>query len=121
MCALIIAPGIVHENGYFAVTLCGPDNKWFLPNDKKNCDRTTYTSKQDTDGTYTVTLRPSGEGLNGAPTREPFHGILRARQVVEEAHQAGRSKRSRCKAGAQARERRCSNGDALWRYVTVSG
>jgi hypothetical protein len=49
-------------------------------------DRTTYTSKQNVDGTYTVTLSPNGEGQNGIPTGKPFYGILRAYCPVQGAN-----------------------------------
>ena len=73
-----VPANIVKEGGYYSVTLYGTDNKLLIPNDKKVYDRTTFSSKQNEDGTYTVTLSPSGEGLNGIPTGKPFYGILRA-------------------------------------------
>ncbi len=33
---------------------------------------------KDADGTYTITLSPSGDGENGIPTGKPFYGVLRA-------------------------------------------
>jgi hypothetical protein len=56
-----------------------------IPNDKKVYDRTTYSSERNEDGTYTVTLSPSGEGLNGIPTGRPFYAVLRAYIPVEGA------------------------------------
>jgi len=73
-----VAANIVKESGYFSVTLYGVDNKLLIPNDKKIYDRTTYSSKQNKDGTYTITLSPGGEGLNGIPTGKSFYGVLRA-------------------------------------------
>lgn len=69
---------INHPSGYFSVTAYGADNKLLIPNDKKIYDRTTYSSEQNDDGTYTVTLSPTGEGKNGIPTGKPFYIILRA-------------------------------------------
>jgi hypothetical protein len=82
---LTVPAGIVQANGYFSVTLYGSDNKLLIPNAKKIYDRTTYTSKQNADGTYTVTLSPQGEGMNGIPTGKPFYGLLRAYVPVQGA------------------------------------
>ena len=54
-------------------------NKLLIPNDKKIYDRTTYSSEPNDDGTYTLTLSPSGDGKNGIPTGgKDFYGLLRA-------------------------------------------
>lgn len=73
-----VSAGLVEKSGYFSVTVYGVDNKLLIPNDKKIYDRTTYSSKQNKDGTYTITLSPSGEGQNGIPTGKNFYGVLRA-------------------------------------------
>ena len=44
---LTVPAGIVHENGYFSVTLYGAENKLLIPNEKKIYDRTTYTSQKN--------------------------------------------------------------------------
>ncbi|WP_019501464.1 DUF1214 domain-containing protein [Pseudanabaena sp. PCC 6802] len=82
---LTVPAGIVHDNGYSSITIYGSDNKLLIPNSKQIYDRTTYTSKQNADGTYTVTLSPDGEGLNGIPTGKPFYGVLRAYCPVQGA------------------------------------
>ena len=74
-----VPAGLVKEEGYYSVTLYGTDNKLLIPNDKKIYDRTTYSSEPNDDGTYTLTLSPSGEGKNGIPTGgKDFYGALRA-------------------------------------------
>ncbi|MEW9918465.1 DUF1214 domain-containing protein, partial [Marimonas sp. MJW-29] len=75
---LTVPAGIVKPEGYFSVTLYGTDNKLLIPNEAGRYDRTSYTSEPNADGTTTVTLSPSGEGLNGIPTGKPFYGILRS-------------------------------------------
>lgn len=70
--------GLVEEGGYYSVTLYGTDNKLLIPNDKKIYDRTTFSSEPNDDGTYTLTLSPTGEGRNGILTGKDFYGILRA-------------------------------------------
>ncbi len=83
---LTVPAGLVHDNGYFSVTLYGSDNKLLIPNDKKIYDRTTYTAEKNPDGTYTITLSPSGEGKNGIPgAGKAFYGILRAYVPVKGA------------------------------------
>ena len=82
---LIVPAGIVHDEGYMSITVYGTDNKLLIPNDKKIYDRTSYTSKQNEDGTYTITLSPDGNGINGIPTGKPFYAILRAYVPVEGA------------------------------------
>lgn len=82
---LTIPAGIVHDNGYYSITAYGSENMLLIPNDKKVYDRTTYSSERNEDGTYTVTLSPSGEGLNGIPTGRPFYAVLRAYIPVEGA------------------------------------
>jgi hypothetical protein len=82
---LTVPAGIVHEQGYYSITVYGSDNKLLIPNDKKIYDRTTYSSQQNADGTYTVTLSPAGDGINGIPTGKPFYAILRAYVPVEGA------------------------------------
>ncbi len=95
---LTVPTGIVHDNGYFSVTLYGSDNKLLIPNKKKIYDRTTYTAEQNPDGTYTITLSPSGEGKNGIPTSgKPFYGILRAYVPVKGADMTVRVKTQRRK------------------------
>jgi hypothetical protein len=82
---LTVPAGIVHDNGYFSVTVYGADNKLLIPNDRKIYDRTTYSAEANEDGTYTITLSPDGEGLHGIPTGKPFYGILRAYVPVQGA------------------------------------
>jgi hypothetical protein len=73
-----VPAGLVKEGGYYSVTVYGTDNKLLIPNDKKVYDRTTYSSEPNSDGTYTLTLSPSGEGKNGIPTGKDFYAVLRA-------------------------------------------
>lgn len=73
-----VPPGIVHDDGYFSVTVYGTDNKLLIENDRGIYDRTTYTATPDTDGSVTITLSPSGDGTNGIPTGKPFYAVLRA-------------------------------------------
>lgn len=73
-----LAAGLVEKGGYYSVTVYGTDNRLLIPNDKKIYDQTSYSSKANSDGTYTITLSPSGEGINGIPTGKPFYAILRA-------------------------------------------
>jgi hypothetical protein len=76
--ALTVPANIIRAGGYYSVTVYGSDNKLLIPNEKKIYDRTTYSSEQNADGTYTLTLSPDGGGLNGIPTGKPFYGLLRA-------------------------------------------
>jgi len=73
-----VPAGLVEKDGYYSVTVYGTDNKLLIPNDKNIYDQTTYSSKANSDGTYTITLSPSGEGMNGIPTGKAFYAILRA-------------------------------------------
>jgi hypothetical protein len=75
---LTVPAGIVHDGGYYSVTVYGTDNKLLIPNKLGRYDRTTYSSEANQDGTYTVTLSPDGDGKNGIPTGKPFYGIVRA-------------------------------------------
>ena len=75
---ITVPANIVHDEGYMSITVYGTDDKLLIPNDKEIYDRTTYSSNQNKDGTYTITLSPDGEGLNGIPTGKPFYTILRA-------------------------------------------
>ena len=70
--------GLTEKSGYFSVTLYGTDNKLLIPNKKKVYDRTTSSAEPNKDGTYTLTLSPSGDGKNGLPTGKDFYAILRA-------------------------------------------
>ena len=75
----VTVPARLHlKGGYYSVTLYGTDNKLLIPNDLNIYDRTSYSSKANADGTYTLVLSPSGEGKNGIPTGKNFYGILRA-------------------------------------------
>lgn len=82
---LTVQSNIVRKGGYTSITVYGVDNRLLIPNNKKIYDRTSYTSKQNDDGTYTITLSPNGEGLNGIPTGKPFYAILRAYEPIESA------------------------------------
>jgi hypothetical protein len=73
-----VPAGIVADSGYMSVTAYGVDNKLLIPNDQGIYDRTTYSSKQNDDGTYTITLSPNGEGVNAIPSGKDFYLILRA-------------------------------------------
>ncbi|TDJ43866.1 MAG: DUF1214 domain-containing protein [Gammaproteobacteria bacterium] len=75
---LTVPAGIVHDYGYYSITIYGTDNKLLIPNELNRYDRTTYSSEPNPDGTYTVTLSPDGSGTNGIPTRKPFYAVLRA-------------------------------------------
>jgi len=81
---LTVPAGIVKDDGYYSITVYGSDNKLLIPNEKNIYDRTTYSSQQNQDGTYTVTLRPDGSGKNGIPTGKQFYAILRAYVPVPE-------------------------------------
>lgn len=74
---LTVPANINQPSGYYSVTAYGAGNKLLIPNVQKIYDRTTYSSEQNDDGTYTVTLSPTGEGKNGIPTGKPFYIILR--------------------------------------------
>jgi len=82
---LTVPSGIVHDDGYMSITIYGTDNKLLIPNDKKIYDRTSYSSTQNEDGSYTINVNPNGEGLNGIPTGKPFYAILRAYVPVKNA------------------------------------
>jgi hypothetical protein len=73
-----VPAGIVRDEGYFSVTVYGADNKLLIPNDLGVYDRTTYSSEAELDGTYLITLSPTGDGKNGIPTGKAFYGVLRA-------------------------------------------
>ena len=85
-----VPAGIIHDNGYYSVTIYGLDNRFLIPNDKKIYDRTTYTSEKNPDGSYTVTLSPPGDGLNGISTGKPIYGILRAYLPIQGASMAAK-------------------------------
>lgn len=73
-----VPAGIVEDHGYFSITVYGTDNKLLIPNDRGVYDQTTYSATPASDGTYVVTLSPSGDGVNGIPTGKPFYALLRA-------------------------------------------
>lgn len=73
-----VPAGIVRDTGYFSVTVYGADNKLLIPNPLGVYDRTTYSAEAEPDGTYSITLSPTGDGKNGIPTGKPFYGLLRA-------------------------------------------
>ncbi|MBK1887674.1 DUF1214 domain-containing protein [Marinobacter sp. DY40_1A1] len=76
---VVTVPAGLHlKGGYYSVTLYGADNQLLIPNDKKIYDRTTFSSKANVDGSYTLTFSPDGEGINGIPTGKAFYGVLRA-------------------------------------------
>ncbi len=80
-----VPSGIVHDDGYFSVTVYGTDNKLLIENDKRVYDRRTYSAQAEADGTYIITLSPQGDGKNGIPTGKPFYGLLRAYRPVQGA------------------------------------
>ncbi len=82
---LTVPAGIVRDDGYFSITIYGADNKLLIPNDAGIYDQTTYSADPNDDGTYTITLSPTGDGPNGIPTGKPFYGILRAYSPVQGA------------------------------------
>jgi hypothetical protein len=82
---LTVPAGIVHDEGYYSITVYGTDNKGLIPNSQGRYDRTTYSSTPNADGTYTVSLNPEGEGVNAIPTGKNFYAVLRAYVPVKGA------------------------------------
>lgn len=82
---LTVPAGIVHDDGYYSITIYANHNKGLIPNDEGRYDRTTYSSAQNADGTYTVSINPQGEGINGIPSGEDFYVLLRAYVTVDGA------------------------------------
>lgn len=82
---ITVPAGIVHDDGYYSITIYGSDNKALIPNDQNRYDRTTYSSSQNVDGTYTVSINPKGEGINGIPSGKDFYVLLRAYVPVKGA------------------------------------
>jgi hypothetical protein len=83
---MTVPSGIIKDDGYFSITIYDEKTKLLIPNAKNVYDRTTYTSEQNSDGTYTITISPKGEALNGIPTsRKNYYGILRAYSPVKGA------------------------------------
>ena len=82
---LTVPTGIVQSDGYFSVTAYGTDNQLLIPNDRGIYDQTTYSATPNSDGSYTITLGPTGEGHNSIPTGKPFYCILRAYVPVQDA------------------------------------
>lgn len=82
---LTVPAGIVHDDGYYSITLYGTDDKALIPNAQGRYDRTTYSSTPNADGTYTLLLNPAGEGVNAIPTGKAFYAVLRAYVPVKGA------------------------------------
>jgi hypothetical protein len=82
---LTVPANIVHDDGYYSITLYGTDDKALIPNAQGRYDRTTYSSTPNADGTYTLTLNPLGEGTNAIPTGKAFYAVLRAYVPVKGA------------------------------------
>jgi hypothetical protein len=82
---LTVPAGIVHEDGYFSVTIYSSETKLLISNESGVYDRTSFTAEQNVDGTYTATISPDGDGKNGIPSGIPFYGILRAYSPVQGA------------------------------------
>ena len=82
---LTVPAGIVHDDGYYSITVYGTDNKGLIPNPQGRYDRTTYSSSANADGTYTVSLNPAGEGINAIPTGKNFYAVFRAYVPVKGA------------------------------------
>lgn len=75
---LTVPAGIVEDDGYYSITIYGQEDKALIPNSLGRYDRTTYSSIANSDGSYTVSLNPGGEGVNAIPTGKPFYVVLRA-------------------------------------------
>jgi hypothetical protein len=82
---MTVTAGIVHDKGYYSITLYGTDDKALIPNTQGRYDRTTFSSTPNADGTYTLELNPSGTGTNAIPTGKPFYALLRAYVPVKGA------------------------------------
>ncbi len=67
------------EGGYFSVTAYSTTTKLLIPNSKKLYARTSDNAKMNKDGTYTISINPNGDGINGLPTAgEDFYLAIRA-------------------------------------------
>jgi hypothetical protein len=75
---LTVPVGIVYDEGYHSITLCGTEDKALMSNPQKRNDRTTFSSLPNAASTYTLELNPSGAGSNGIPTGEAYYTVLRA-------------------------------------------
>ena len=77
---VLTTPADMYEKGgYFSVTLYSKKTKLLMPNDKKIYARTSDNSKINKNGTYTISINPKGDGINGLPTAgEDFYLVIRA-------------------------------------------
>ena len=67
------------KGGYFSLTLYSKKTKLLMPNSKKIYARTSDNTKLNSDGTYTISINPNGDGINGLPTSgNDFYLVIRA-------------------------------------------
>lgn len=63
-----VPKGLQKPTGYWSLTLYDAETKLLIPNPQKRYSVISYTAKPDSDGGFTVTLSPDGDGDNGIPT-----------------------------------------------------
>jgi hypothetical protein len=68
-----------NKGGYFSLTLYSKKTKLLMPNSKEIYAITSDNAKMNEDGTYTISINPNGEGINGLPTAgNDFYLVIRA-------------------------------------------
>jgi len=72
-----------NENGYWTYTIYSMEDRYLIPNKQNKYFISSYTAKQNTDGSYTININPNGKGENAIPTAgKSFYGIFRVYEPV---------------------------------------
>ncbi|MCH2174776.1 MAG: DUF1214 domain-containing protein [Lentisphaeria bacterium] len=78
----IDAKGLMRdEKGYWSITVYNMEDRYLIENDKNIYSITSYTTKPNKDGSFTVRINPTGEGENAIPTmNKSIYAIMRVYQ-----------------------------------------
>lgn len=73
-----------NSKGYWSYTIYNSEDNYLIPNDKDKYVISSYTAKENKDGTVTIRINPNAEGDNELPTNgKPFYGVFRVYEPIE--------------------------------------
>ncbi len=73
-----------NSKGYWSYTIYNSEDNYLIPNDKDKYVISSYTTKENKDGTVTIRINPNAEGDNALPTNgKPFYGVFRVYEPIE--------------------------------------
>ncbi len=73
-----------NSKGYWSYTIYNMEDRYLIPNKENKYVISSYSAKQNKDGSYTLNINPNGKGENALPTTgKAFYGVFRVYEPVD--------------------------------------